>query len=58
MPMADRPFMIYTDASAYAVGVVLPQQQDLEYSKKGATIVYWSKALATAETNFSKTEVD
>lgn len=41
LPVADRPFMIDTDASAYSVGAVLLQQQDPKNNTSWATVAYY-----------------
>ena len=56
LPKASRPYMIYTDASAYAVGAVLLQQQDEDDPTSWATIGYWSKTLTKEQRNYSATE--
>ena len=56
LPVAGRPFMIDTDASAYQVGATLLQQQDEEDPKSWATIGYWSRSLVPAEKNYTATE--
>lgn len=56
LPMADRPFMIYPDASAFKLGEVLLQQQVQKDPKKFPTIGYWYRALPPAENNYSTTE--
>ena len=45
LPKANRPYMIDTDASAYAVGAVLLKQQDEDDVTLRATTGYWSKTL-------------
>lgn len=54
--MADSLFMIDTEPSAYPLGAVLLQKQDLEDPKKWATIRNSSRALASAEITYSTTE--
>jgi len=56
LPKANRPIMIDTDASQYAVGVVLLQQQDDEHPTEWATLGYWSKTLSKEQRNYSATE--
>ena len=45
LPKTNRPYMIDTDASAYAIGAVILQLQDEEDSTLWATVGYWSKTL-------------
>ena len=56
LPVRGRPYMIDCDASAYAIGVVLLQQQDEEDEKKWATVGYFSKTLTKEQRNYSATE--
>ena len=53
---ANRPYVIDTVASAYAIGAVLLQQQDESDSTSWATIGYWSKTLPKEQRNYSATE--
>lgn len=54
--------MIYSDASKYALGAVLLQEQEVESDVAGqmenrwVTIGYWLKTLISAERNYSTTE--
>lgn len=48
--------MIDTDASAYQLGAVLLQQQDLDDRKSWTPVGFWSKSPTTAERNYSATE--
>ena len=48
--------MIDTDASVYAIGAVLLQQQDKTDPTLWATIDYWSKTLTKEHRNYSATE--
>ena len=56
LPKPGRPIMVDTDASAYAVGAVLLQQQDEDDLTSWATIGYWSKTLTKEQRNYSATE--
>ena len=56
LPVRGRLYMIDCDASAYAIGVVLLQQQDQEEEKKWATVGYFSKTLTKEQRNYSATE--
>ena len=56
LPKATRPYMIDTDASAYAIGAVLLQQQDEDDPTSWATVGYWSKTLTKEQRNYSATE--
>ena len=48
--------MVDCDASAYAVGAVLLQQQDEKDEKSWATIGYYSKTLTKEQRNYSASE--
>ena len=56
LPKANRPYMIDTDASAYATGAVLLQQQDEDDPTSWATVGYWSKTLTKEQRNNCATE--
>ena len=56
LPKTGRPYMIDTDASAYQLGVTLPQQQDEEKTNEWVPIRNWSKTLTDTERNYSTTE--
>ena len=56
LPKANRPYMIDTDASAYAIAAVLLQQQDEDDPTSWATVGYWSKTLTKDRRNYSATE--
>ena len=43
LPKKDRPYMVDTDASKYAIGAALLQQQDEDDPKSWVPIGYWSK---------------
>ena len=58
LPKANRPYMIDTDASAYAIGAVLLQQQDENYPTSWATVGYWSKTLTKEQLKYSATECE
>ena len=51
-PNCDIPFEIMCDAGDYAIGVVLGQRED----KKAFVIYYASKALDSAQSNYTTTE--
>lgn len=48
LPKTGRPFIIYCDTSAYAVGVVLLQQRDDTAPKEWTAIGFLSKTLHEA----------
>ena len=56
LPKRGRPYMVDCDASAYAVGAVLLQQQDEKDEKSWATIGYYSKTLTKEQRNYSASE--
>ena len=56
LPQHDRPHMIDCDASEYAVGVVLLQQQDDDKPNEWATVGYYSKTLSKEQRNYSASE--
>ena len=56
LPVRNRPYMIDCDASAYAIGVVLLQQQDETKPKEWATVGYYSKTLTKEQRNYSASE--
>ena len=56
LPKANRPYMIDTYASAYAIRAVLLQQQDEDNPTLWATVGYWSKTLIKEQRNYSATE--
>ena len=56
LPKANRSYLINTDASAYAIGAVLLQQQDKDDPTSWATVGYWSKTLTNDQRNYSATE--
>ena len=56
LPQHGRPYMIDCDASKYAVGVVLLQQQDVEKPNDWATVGYYSKTLSKEQRNYSASE--
>ena len=49
LPKANRPYMIYTDASAYQLGATLLQQQNEKQPNEWTPVGYWSKALTYCE---------
>ena len=51
-PDFSQPFILYSDASANAIGAVLSQLQ----SNKETVISYWSRQLSKAERNYSTIE--
>ena len=51
-PNFKLPFLLYTDASDFALGVVLSQVQD----GKERVICYWSRQLTKPERGYSTTE--
>ena len=51
-PDFSQPFILHSDASAYAIGAVLSQLQ----SGKETVISYWSRQLSKAERNYSTIE--
>ena len=51
-PDWDQPFIIYTDASIYAMGAILAQVLD----KTERVIRYWSRVLNSAQRRYSTTE--
>ena len=51
-PEWSEPFIVYTDASTYAMGAVLAQVQD----DKECVIRYWSRVLNSAQKKYSATE--
>ena len=53
---ANRPYMIDTDASAYAIGAVPLQQQDESDHTSWAPIGYGSKTLTEEQRNYSTPE--
>lgn len=48
----DRPYMVDTDPSKYAIGAVLVQQQDENYPKDWVLIGHWSKTFTQPEENY------
>ena len=56
LPKAHRPYLIDTDASAYAIGAVLLKQLEENDPTSWATIGYWSKTLTKEQRNYSATE--
>ena len=56
LPVRGRPYMIDCDASEYAIGVVLLQQQNLDDPKEWATVGFFSKTLSKEQRNYSATE--
>ena len=48
--------MIDTDASAYAAGAIILQQQDKEDPTSWAIFGYWSKTLTNEHSNYFATE--
>ena len=53
IPRPDRPYILYTDASDYAVGAILVQKDD---SGMERVIQYVSQALSTSQRKWSVTE--
>ena len=51
-PVFDKPFILHTDASNWAVGAVLCQ----EHEGREHAIAYYSRQLTTAECHYSTTE--
>jgi transposase InsO family protein len=51
-PDFEKPFVVVTDASAYAIGGALMQEHD----GKEYPVRYWSRTLQPAERNYSVTE--
>ena len=56
LPQPNREYMIDCDASSYAIGVVLLQQQDDKKPNDWATVGYFSKTLTKEQRNYSPTE--
>ena len=56
LPKRNRPYMIDCDASAYAIGAALLQQQDEDDPKSWATVGFFSKTLTPEQRNYSATE--
>ena len=56
LPIPGRPYMIDCDASNYAIGVVLLQQQDPDKPTEWKTVGYYSKTLTKEQRNYSATE--
>ena len=56
LPKPGRPYMIDTDASSYALGAALLQQQDPANPTEWATVGYYSRVLSKEERNYSPTE--
>ena len=54
-PAFDRPFTVETDASISGIGAVLSQEQA---DRKLHPVAYASRALSTAERNYSVTELE
>lgn len=48
----ERPYMVDTDPSKYAIGAVLVQQQDENYPKDWVLIGHWSKTFTQPEENY------
>jgi hypothetical protein len=51
-PNWSEPFIVYTDASTYAMGAVLAQMQE----GRECVIRYWSRVLSSAQKKYSATE--
>ena len=51
-PVFDKPFILHTDASNWAVGAVLCQ----EHEGREHAMAYYSRQLTTAECHYSTTE--
>lgn len=56
LPMGKRAYMIDCVVSQYAVGVVLPQQQNEKNAKEYATIGYFSKTLSKKQWEYFATK--
>jgi hypothetical protein len=54
-PDLDKPYILYTDASTYALGAILSQKGD---DKKERVIAYASRTLNKHEQNYSITELE
>jgi hypothetical protein len=54
-PDLDKPYILYTDASTYALGAILSQKID---DKKERVIAYASRTLNKHEQNYSITELE
>lgn len=54
-PDFERPFIIYTDASTYALGAILSQKDE---SKRERVIAYASRTLNKHERNYGITELE
>src|SRR6185369_3154025 len=52
-PDVNKPYILHTDASNYAVGAVLSQKDDEEHER---VIAYASRVLTIAETHYTVTE--
>ena len=55
LPMHNRSYMIDCNASQYAIGAVLLQQQNHDEPKEWATVGFFSKKLSTEQRNDSAT---
>lgn len=54
-PDFERPFILYTDASSFALGAILSQKDD---QKRERVIAYASRTLRPPERKYSATEVE
>lgn len=53
-----RPFMLYTDASKYSMGVTLFKQKSLKNEKEYEKVFFWRKTFTDSESRYRTTELE